>query len=393
MKISIELKMMVEIESFTNSLKEFLEKKPLYYEKIDYERMPKVFNRIKDNFKDLKIIHLIGTNGKGTTGRFLATALKNSGLKVGHYTSPHIVKFNERIWIDGYDIDDNSLETAHQKLQNILTKQESDSLSYFEYTTLLSAICFMGCDIVVMEAGLGGEYDATAVFEKRLTVVTPIDFDHQAFLGETINEIATTKLNAVSKEVVLSKQIHNEVYKIASKIALEKNVTLHVVSNPHKKLEEISRYLKIDGYLKDNLNTVLHILDILHISFEKESFRNSRLFGRLTKIAPNIIVDVGHNILAAKSIKETLFSKKYVLVYNSLKDKDYLSILKTLRDIIDEVEIIKVDGIRVEENKKLEEVLQMLDIRYRYFDKIQRDKNYLVFGSFLVVEEFLKSYE
>ncbi len=164
-------------------LSEFLEKKPLYYDKIDYERMPRIYQKIKSALPTPKIIHLIGTNGKGTTGRFLASALLNKGLKVGHYTSPHILKFNERIWLNGADIADEILENTHNKLLVLLEKSDAERLSYFEYTTLLAMVAFAECEYVVLEAGLGGEYDATAVFPKELTLFTPIDFDHTAFLG------------------------------------------------------------------------------------------------------------------------------------------------------------------------------------------------------------------
>jgi len=85
-------------------LQKFLDEKPLYYEKIDYARMPRIYESIKSHFKIPKIIHLIGTNGKGTTGRFLATALHSLGFSTGHYTSPHILKFNERVWLNGRDV-------------------------------------------------------------------------------------------------------------------------------------------------------------------------------------------------------------------------------------------------------------------------------------------------
>ncbi len=82
-------------------LKEYLSQKPLYYEKIDYTRMPRIYDKIKSYLPLVKIIHIIGTNGKGTTGRFLASALHSIGFSTGHYTSPHILEFNERVWLNG----------------------------------------------------------------------------------------------------------------------------------------------------------------------------------------------------------------------------------------------------------------------------------------------------
>ena len=190
-------------------------------------RMPRIYEKIKIHFKSTNIIHIVGTNGKGTTGRFLATALHNIGYKTGHYTSPHILEFNERIWIDGKNVSDTSLENAHGTLQNLLTKAESDSLSYFEYTTFLAMILFNECEYIVLEAGLGGRYDATAVFPKKLTLVTPIDYDHESFLGNTIEEISEEKLHAIQNNAIIASQKYEEVYTIAKKVSIEKKILVH----------------------------------------------------------------------------------------------------------------------------------------------------------------------
>jgi len=94
------------------SLEDFLEQKPLYYTQIDYTRMPRAYESIKEHLHIPKVIHIVGTNGKGTTGRFIANAFFSLGLKVGHYTSPHIKAFNERTWINEYNCEDSVLEVA-----------------------------------------------------------------------------------------------------------------------------------------------------------------------------------------------------------------------------------------------------------------------------------------
>ncbi|MCF6174017.1 MAG: bifunctional folylpolyglutamate synthase/dihydrofolate synthase, partial [Campylobacteraceae bacterium] len=189
------------------SLVEFLEKKPLYYDEIDYDRMPSAYKSISDKLKLPKIIQIVGTNGKGSTGRFLAQMLKFQNLIVGHYSSPHIIRFNERIWLNGKEVSDDTLEFAHNKLQLMLSKDFIKTLSYFEYTTFLAILIFSEeCDYIVLEAGLGGEHDATSIFPKVLSVITPIGYDHEDFLGENINDIATTKLNSIDKKAVISRQ-------------------------------------------------------------------------------------------------------------------------------------------------------------------------------------------
>ncbi len=378
-------------------LEKFLDAKPLYYDKIDYTRMPRVYEKIKLEFKTPKIIHLIGTNGKGTTGRFLASALHSLGFKTGHYTSPHILNFSERIWLNSEEVSDEALNTAHTQLLKILTPEDADSLSYFEYTTLLAMWIYQELDYVVLEAGLGGEFDATAPFDKKLTLVTPIDIDHQAFLGNTIKEIAKTKLNAVQKSAILAFQKHEKVYEVAKAISDErvskfKRVDEYIDIDDKEKIQEISENLSLAPYLEDNLKLAISALKYFNIKYEVKNFLDSRLFGRLSHISENIIVDVGHNTLAASSILKALQGEKYILIYNSYKDKNYTEILAILKPLISHIEIIKINDERAEKQEVLQEIIQDLGIVHKIFKKIDKNKKYLVFGSFSVVESFLKIY-
>ena len=376
----------------------FLDEKPLFYDEIDYTRMPKAYKSIKSHLPKTKIIHIIGTNGKGTTGRFLATALYNLGFSVGHYTSPHIVKFNERIWINSKDVTDDDLQKAHEKLFDMLDTKTSNELSYFEYTTFLAMILFQDCDYIIMEAGLGGEHDATAVFDKLLTVVTPIDIDHVSFLGTSIEEIATAKLNAMQKNIILGKQKFRSVGEIADNIAKARGGFVSryedfLDKNDFSKIELISKRLALKSYLVENLKLAISVLKFLKFDYTEDDFKNAKLFGRLTQIDKNIFIDVGHNPLAAVSIAEALKGKRYVLVYNSYKDKDYKKILTILKPVILHVEIIDVFDDRVESSKELQNTLNTLGIQYSPFTKIDKSLSYLVFGSFSVVEQFLKVYD
>ncbi|OIO17443.1 MAG: bifunctional folylpolyglutamate synthase/dihydrofolate synthase [Helicobacteraceae bacterium CG1_02_36_14] len=373
----------------------FLKEKPLYYNEIDYTRMPRVYEKIKENFKIAKIVHIIGTNGKGTTGRFLASALFAKGFKVGHYTSPHILEFNERVWLNGANVSNSSLDRAHQELQSLLTTEDAKQLSYFEYTTLLAMLLYKECDYVVLEAGLGGEYDATAIFPKLLTLVTPIDLDHEAFLGESIQEIATTKLNAMQKNLILSKQKFKEVQSIAQNIASKKDAKVYTVeefleSEDAEKIATIAKELSLENYLQENLKLSISALKFLGVAYTPSDFKDARLFGRLSKIAKNILIDVGHNPLAATSIAEALSGRKFILIYNSYKDKDYKAILQILKPIIWHVEILDVDEPRIELVEHLQSALNELEIQFSHFKELKPENDYLVFGSFSVVETFLR---
>jgi len=380
-------------------LEDFLDAKPLFYDEIDYSRMPRIYQRVQKYFKLPKVIHLIGTNGKGTTGRFLASALHSLGYQTGHYTSPHIIEFNERIWFNGKNVSMEILEDTHQRLLSILTPQEAEALSYFEYTTFLAMLFFTKeSDFIILEAGLGGEYDATAVFDNDLTLVTPIDKDHEAFLGTTVDKIAKTKLNAVQKAAIIAKQKHAEVYDALVKIQEEKKFKSFFVEDlideyDRKNIQTIAKRESLAIYLQENLSLAIATLNYFHIPYKSQDFFNARLFGRLSAINKHILVDVGHNTLAAQAIVTALTEKKYILVYNSYKDKNYKEILKILKPIIYEVQIITIDNnSRIARNNFLEETLSELDITYSYFSNIKKDENYLVFGSFSVVEAFLKVY-
>lgn len=379
------------------NLDHFLSHKPLFYNVIDYNRFPKAVVTLRDRLKIPKLIHLVGTNGKGSTGRFLATALHRSGKETGHYTSPHILRFNERIWKDGRDIADQELEAAHTTLLELLPSETAEALSYFEYTTLLALIAYAGCEYVVFEAGLGGEYDATNAFDKILSIFTPIDFDHSAFLGNSIESIARTKLRSMQNRALLGKQKHPEVVSIATDIAHEKGCRLERVEERiTPRIGELASHLAIKNglsdYLRDNLELAMCAYEMLGFEATSELFDQKALFGRLSKVAPNVTLDVGHNPLAARSIAQSFEGKKVTLIYNTYGDKDYGEILSILQPIVESVEIIDVDEDRIVQRELLERALEDLAIPHRRFEAVEKEKEYLVFGSFSVAETFLKAH-
>jgi len=382
-----------------NSFWQFIEQKPLFYKEIDHKRVHKAYALLKPYIQQPLTIHVVGTNGKGSTGRIMASLLHYSGIKVGHFSSPHIVKFNERIWINGEDISDEALALAHEKLYAILGQEMSEALSYFEYTTLLALVAMEKLEVMVLEAGLGGEFDATNVCSKALSVITPIGIDHQEFLGESIEEIATTKMNSIERAFVLALQSDNKVYEVAETIAQEKQAQCYRVEHFKKrypkeydKLKRLTAQLGWSDYLFENALSALLALKKLQLPYDIDDLKKVKLFGRFYKILPNVTIDVGHNLLAAKAIIKALQKeeKKPILVYNTLEDKDYVNILKAFKPHIQSVEIIAIETRRGLEQKALEERLNALDIPYRIFDEIDTTKEYLVFGSFYVVEKFLK---
>lgn len=377
-------------------LQAFLDTKPLFYDEIDYARMPKAYHSIATHFKLPKIIHVVGTNGKGTTGRFLTHMLRANGLHVGHYTSPHILHFNERIWLDDANVDDKILEQAHETLLAWLEPLMAESLSYFEYTTLLAMVIFsQKCDYVVLEAGLGGEFDATNVFPKCLSVITPIGLDHQAFLGESIEEIAQTKINSVTHDLILAKQCDAKVYPIALQQTKRLHSKLYSVETffdeaMSQTLRAYGEKHELAGYLQENFKTALCALKVLGYDIDLKTFLPTVLQGRFQKIFSNVTIDVGHNVMAAEALVKSLGKKKVMLVYNSYKDKDFKTILSILKPIIEEILVIEIESPRAANQADLYTVAHSLELPISSFSSIKNDKEYLVFGSFSVIEAFLK---
>jgi len=363
------------------SLTRFLDNKALYYDEIDYTTIKKAWDILKEHVSLPYVIHIVGTNGKGSTGRFLAHYLCKKNYKTVHYSSPHILKFNERIWIDGADVSNDNLDEAHIKLQEIFCEELIAKLTYFEYTTLLCFYLSSSYDYLVLEAGLGGEFDATNVVPNDLSLITPIDFDHQSFLGNTVQEIASTKLRSCDNRMIVNKQLHDEVYDIAAKYDFTK-----VEAFDLKELDFMP------SYLLQNLRLAMSALKYLDIKIDLNLFKDTKLFGRCQKIKNNITIDVGHNPLAALVIKDEFEKnkKKISLIYNCFKDKDYEKVLQILKPIINEVLIINIQDERVIEKNKLIRACEKLNLMVDDFKTINVEKNYLAFGSFSVVEEFLK---
>jgi dihydrofolate synthase/folylpolyglutamate synthase len=375
-------------------LQELLDSKPLYYTKFDPNRIVKAYDLIKDKINHPKAIQLIGTNGKGSTGRAVAHLASKSGLSVGHFSSPHILDFKERFWIDGKFASLNMLEVANKKLYNLLGEDMAQALSYFEYQALLAFVLYENLDLQVIETGLGGEFDATSVKSYNLSIITPIGLDHADFLGNTIKEVASTKLNAMSPKALIAKQQSQEVYTIAKDIANKKGAKLYFYKDLANlnvaKVQDFALKKAWPEYLVQNITNATLALDILDIKYNLSDLESLELFGRFYKLKSNIILDVGHNMLAANAISKAI-DGKINLIFNILNDKNYTDVLKKLKEKIEHLYIIKIETQRATQLNVLEKTLKELNIKYSYFDgNIQDNKNYLVFGSFYVVEAFLK---
>ncbi|RVZ43087.1 bifunctional folylpolyglutamate synthase/dihydrofolate synthase [Helicobacter pylori] len=384
--------------SSLNGLKAFLETKPREYHKFDPSRFIQIYKDFKNAFFEIqaKVIHVVGTNGKGSTGRFLTLLLADQNFKVLHFTSPHVFEFRERFFLNGSVVEESVLENAHQQLQS---HAFSSACSYFEYATLLAVMLAKDCDYLVLEAGLGGEFDSTNALEKTLSVFTPIDYDHKEFLGDSLESIATTKLKAMGPLNIIAPQ-QELVLNIAQKIAKEKHAKLIVVQNEISK--EVKDYIErhhLAYFLAMNLEVALKAFETLLPCNKQEVLKNLKplnLIGRCELLSPNILIDVGHNPHSAKALKEEIkrvFNAPIVLIYNCYQDKDAFLVLEILKPVIKKVLILELHEERVIKLEKLKGILETLGLEHALFEDVEENENYLVYGSFLVANAFYKRYQ
>ncbi|WP_390118436.1 folylpolyglutamate synthase/dihydrofolate synthase family protein [Helicobacter pylori] len=381
-----------------NGLKAFLETKPKEYHKFDPSRFIQIYKDFKNAFFEIqaKVIHVVGTNGKGSTGRFLTLLLADQNFKVLHFTSPHVFEFRERFFLNGSVVGESVLENAHQQLQS---HAFSNACSYFEYATLLAVMLAKDCDYLVLEAGLGGEFDSTNALEKTLSVFTPIDYDHKEFLGDSLESIAQTKLKAMGSLSIIAPQ-QELVLNAAQKIAKEKHAKLIVVQNEISKgvRDYIERY-HLARFLAMNLEVALKAFETLLPCNKQEVLKNLKplnLIGRCELLSPNILIDVGHNPHSAKALKEEIkrvFNTPIILIYNCYQDKDAFRVLEILKPVVKKVLILELHNERIIQLEKLKGILETLGLEHALFEDVEENENYLVYGSFLVANAFYKRYQ
>ncbi len=183
--------------------------------KFGLERMQALLENLGNPERSQRFVHVAGTNGKGSSCAMIANALKHTGLRTGLYTSPHLIEPTERIQINGSPVTSaefaEAFEITHAAAEALLREERIDAhTSYFETVTAMALLIFRErCDISVMEVGLGGRLDATNVILPELCVITPVSFDHESFLGNTLESIAAEKAGILKPgvPVVISRQL------------------------------------------------------------------------------------------------------------------------------------------------------------------------------------------
>ena len=296
------------------------------------------------------VIHVAGTNGKGSTIAFLKAILNAAGYSVHTYTSPHLYQFNERITLADKHIDDTLLETT---LDEVMAVNNGEGLTFFEVTTAIAFLAFsrVKADIVLLETGLGGRLDCTNVIAKPLaTIITAIGYDHTEFLGDTLTAIATEKAGIIKQNTpcIIGAQTASEVYEAIESKA--KILNAPVIRAPEEWPQTLPDPALIGPHQKQNaLNaiTALKNQNIFAITEDhiKEGLKTATWAGRLQKTktsAPfELWYDGGHNENAAHALaaQAALWQKQddkpLYLVLAMMKTKDIQAFITPLAPYID----------------------------------------------------------
>lgn len=337
--------------------------------KLGLENISRLMERLQNPQNSLKFIHIAGTNGKGTTTKTISEILMKQGYKVGMYTSPFIYRFNERMVVNGDEIDDNSLAEITGLVKEKCDEMVRDGFSHpteFEIVTAIGFVYFARekCDYVVLEVGLGGRLDATNVIKKPLvSVITYIDYDHMEYLGNTLCEIAFEKCGIIKDgtNVVCYGEQHGEVLEVIKNVCKERGCNLSVAAHPEISKSGLfgseftykgkSFATKLIGeHMAKNVATSIETAYALRdagVEISDEAIEKGVATvtwqGRFEIISekPLVIIDGAHNISGILSLKKTIednFSgKKLTFVIGMLKDKEYDESLKEVAHLAEKI--------------------------------------------------------
>lgn len=356
---------------------EWIESVKRFGDKYDLSRMELACRMLGNPENKVDYIHVAGTNGKGSTVSFIKQILLEAGYQVGTYTSPYIVRYNERITYNNKDISDEDLLQYINRVNSLyheVIQKHNQIITFFELTTLMAFLFFADkkVDYVVCEVGLGGRLDATNVITPLISVITNISYDHMHVLGNTLEEIALNKLGIVKAgiplvstvvEPSLKELFINYTTKIGSPCIIINDKDISDIqygsqTNFNYKGQAYNIHLLGNHQVR---NAVLAIESILQLNLLKKTdvapstiklgLLHTFWPGRLELIG-NIVLDGAHNIggiTALQESMESLFQNKRIKVlYTSMVDKEYDKIIPILDSMADEIHFTQFDYPRCE---------------------------------------------
>ncbi len=402
------------------------------YINLGLDRVKSVADKMKlDNHLYSKIITVAGTNGKGSTAHMIASILNSAGVTTGLYTSPHILRFNERIIVDGIEASDNDLCTAFEAVYK--AEDKNNPLTFFEFTTLAALYIFKSyaCEVLILEVGLGGRLDATNILDADIAVIPSIGLDHCHILGNTTEEIAVEKAGIIkdsTEAVFIGTNIDSEAKNIIKEKADVNHCVVHELGGNLKYRIEDETHISILAPFEllnlevpilplINVPLAVGVVTLLNIAHKfnimeqdiRYGLKKTKLHGRFERISsePEVFIDVAHNPPAAKYLGDSLRltpNKERYAVVGMLKDKDIKSTLANVVDCFKKYFICSLPGERgsnftmVKEallaNGVAEQDIICSDTAGDAYDKavaqLPKDGMIVVFGSFITVEMLLK---
>lgn len=393
---------------------------------LGLERINELLVRLNNPQNNLPpVVHIAGTNGKGSTLAFIKSILQTAGYKVHSYTSPHLVEFNERIELANKMISDDFLNEVSQQCQIASLKDQPIDLSFFEGATAMAFLAFskINADILLLETGLGGEFDATNVVDNVLSsIITTIDFDHQEYLGKTLKEIAKAKAGIIKKNcLTITTSQQQEVISVINNQAEKLNSKLIYANQLEYNFDSLQLGLLGQHQLQNAQLAVSFIKNqkLFKINDQQINIglKNAHWRGRLEKINdPQILkllpnncqfyIDGSHNLQGANTINnflEKFKDKKITLIFSMLKDKpceEFLAKIINSKDYqISEIILTSIENQeRSMSLAELEKIIKKFNVKYfclenyqEIFAKIKELESQVVVltGSLYLVGDFL----
>ncbi len=308
-----------------------------------------------------EIIHVAGTNGKGSVCSYLDSILRQGGFCVGLFTSPHLIRINERIAVNGEQVGDSEFEESFARVKEVSDEMLSDGFShpsFFEFLFGMAMDIFSRrrLDYIILETGLGGRLDATNIFEKpRLTVITSVGFDHTEILGNTLGEIAAEKAGIIKPGVpVVFEDINSEVTEKIACRAKALGAPMHILEPSHirdiRTEDKRIDFLLHNGYYCNERFTLASlglyqaenaalaavaaaVLGTVDIAAVKRGLAMAFWMGRMQETASGLVVDGAHNEDGIRSFIASVAGDgggKRVLIFSAVRDKHYQGMIEAL---------------------------------------------------------------
>ncbi len=367
--------------------------------RTNLNRMHRALEMLGNPERAYKVIHVAGTNGKGSTVSYLTNILMEAGFSVGSFISPYVIKFNERIMYNLSYISDEDLVKYANIIYDLKLKleEEDEVITFFEFITLMGLLYFKDkhVEFAVVEVGLGGVLDATNIFDHALRIITNIGFDHMNALGNTLSEIAEKKLGILHENEKLISAVDESLLKQFENHSKELNSCLYWVNKDIKDINESFKGVSFK-YKNEGFRTpLLGIFQAYNAALAIEAVRqimpgiSSRTIqsaldktvwpGRLQiiKHKPIILIDGGHNIhgidAVVKSIKGLTNQKIHVL-FTALKDKEIDKMLRALDEIASDYIFTTINDSRA---SSIMDILAVNQKPYKAIDDYKEALSYL----------------